>query len=784
MTREEALQEINETQEYYVNELIEKILDTNNDYLKKINFTSPTGTGKTNMMSLLCNKMNDYYFIITTLSKGQLNIQIANNMKNLVKQNNFVVYGLCDYTSNTKRTAEDILNLLPSEKKIIWLRDEGHINTNKWQEVLKDKCFKVINFSATNKENNGIKCNFTNTMMLRTVHQQEGTPEDALKKLLEIKKQHKKVKNYNPCAIARCLDGKTENLVIETCKKLNLKYINITEENFDMTELCKDDNEYDVIINKFKIVEGIDIRRAHVLYMSNEPSNAATTIQVIGRCRRNALLYRNDVDIFTNKRLLNNTRQCFVFYNVENMKINQDESGELCQAFCDIISCQELKPNSTIYVEEGKLTNGLSIIELEGQTGTYKVEIDETTGFNIIKPEGDFYKTEIISNNFEKLYIYKRRDMSNTKFNNKKMTYYLEYNIQDIISKLSIKTQRKIVDFDYGTGKLIEKIEDCEPYYDLDERKNRSRYKIIKPNIIEIPNDENNFFFKNHFCLKILCNKITVKDLNNTPHQIYHSYDKVINDYESAIVGTDLMKPLPHSDKWIESSAVTFKVDKFCKLNTFIENKYKNNLKEIKPKLFTGKNKFNFDKKCNSCLGYCVEYYSKYLVYGELYMKDYLDQALKESKIEYLNDFLIVRACMLKYKDNMINAFGKSVSKVIQTISIDKLIQNKYAEFVKTVVELGAKTAKFVKEQMNITAPLTSNDKLYDPNLSIKHIKGLADYINKDTIIDIKTTNLISRSHIKQVLAYHYLSTKRSDLDIKKVIVYDSVSGKNITINI
>ena len=31
--------------------------------------------------------------------------------------------------------------------------------------------------------------------------------------------------------------------------------------------------------------------------MDNQPKNNATTIQVIGRCRRNALLYRNDIDI-------------------------------------------------------------------------------------------------------------------------------------------------------------------------------------------------------------------------------------------------------------------------------------------------------------------------------------------------------------------------------------------------------------------------------------------------------------------------------------------------------
>lgn len=907
MNKKQAIQEINETQEYYVNELIKKLLNTSNDYLKTINFTSPTGTGKTNMMSLLCNKMSDYYFIITTLSKGQLNIQIAKNMKNLVKQNNFIVYGLCDYTSNTKRTAEDIINLLPSNKKIIWLRDEGHINTNKWQEILKNRCFKVINFSATNKENNGIKCNFTNTMMLRTVHQQEGTPEDALNKLLEVKKCHKNIKNYNPCAIMRCLDKNIEERIIEDCKKLQLKYINITEENFNMTELCKDDNEYDVIINKFKIVEGIDIRRAHVLYMTNEPSNIATTIQLIGRCRRNALLYRNDVDIFEDEQLLTDTRQCYVFYNIQNMNVETDESGELCQAFCDHISCQELKPDSIIDVKNGQLANGLYIIELENETGTYRVEIDPETGFNVIKPEGVFYKKEILDKTLRDDHIYVRR------FSIINDTAFMDiYSCSEILKKLHIKTTRLVNKFNYGTG-LYETTEiNCDPYYDLNEKGdkivvveiedqeqfkiqlltelakyNKIEYKLSRSglsyrceyhkeidNILHLKNiiqkyvqstiketddikdkyvikktNHNNLIEyimhsmylakvryiktlpKNTDIKKDMSYEKAINDLiTNEKLEItitapilksifqdvknftafchnpfnkerifdssyidasdiyklnqYYTYDKQVNDRQSAIIGTDIMHYIKKLGIWRECSSVTSKLSIYSKLNIFIEKQYADKLAEIKNKLFTKRNTFNFDKKCNSCLGYCVEYYSKYLVYGKLYMKPFLIAALNESKMTELNNMLIVRACMLKYKDNMIKTFGSSMSKMIPTISVTSLIQDKYIEFVNTVVELGTKTASFVKEQMNITEPLTLSDKIYDPDLSVKHITALADYINKDTIIDIKTTNSISRAHIKQVLAYHYLSTKRSDLDIKRVIVYDSVSGKSITINI
>lgn len=71
-----------------------------------------------------------------------------------------------------------------------------------------------------------------------------------------------------------------------------------------------------------------------------------------------------------------------------------------------------------------------------------------------------------------------------------------------------------------------------------------------------------------------------------------------------------------------------------------------------------------------------------------------------------------------------------------------------------------------------------------DPNLSIRHITGLADYITEDTILDVKVRNTIGDKEIRQVLAYHYLSTKRSDLHIKRVIIYDATSGKSVVVNI
>ena len=392
---EKELKIINSTQNEYEDLLVKKIM-CDNYVIKKINFSSPTGTGKTKMMADVINKMNDdYFFVITTLSKGQLNRQIKVEIERFTNKNNLLVFGLNDYTKNTIMQADDIMSEIPHDKKIIWFRDEGHINTNRWMEILEEISFKIVNVSATNNinSNDDIKCNFNHTMMLRTVVQSEGEPWNALDKLLEVKEQHKSVNKYNPCAIFRVLDDNILKITIRECDKRKLKYINITDENYDMSDLCRDDNEYDVIINKFKIVEGIDIRRAHVLYMTNEPKNPSTTIQVIGRCRRNALLYRDDIDILApeNEELLNNTRICYCFYNVKGMNIDTDENGDLVPIFCNIISVQELKTGAHVFLKNGVLPNGLVIYEANGETGEFDVLKDSTTGFNELSPNTNIY---------------------------------------------------------------------------------------------------------------------------------------------------------------------------------------------------------------------------------------------------------------------------------------------------------------------------------------------------------------------------------------------------------
>lgn len=964
MTKKEAFKEINETQRFYVGKLVERINEGDADCLKTINFTSPTGTGKTNMMALLCDSIPEAHFIITTLSRGQLNKQVERNMEKLCKTGNFTVYGLCDYKSNSKMTAKDILSLLPEGKDVIWLRDEGHINTNKWQGLLEARCRKIVNFSATNKTSEGIRCNFTNTMMLRTVEQAAGTPEDAIKKLIEVKKAHRSVKGYNPCAIMRCLDDSLAEEIERLCDRKKLKWINITGKDCDMEALCRDDCEYDVIINKFKITEGIDIRRAHVLYMTNEPANAATTIQAIGRCRRNALLYRDDVDILAkgNEALLDSTRRCYVYYNIKGMKTDTDENGELCAAFCDRVSCQELKADSEISVKDGQMANGLRVIELDGETGTYRVEEDPATGFNVIKPEGKFYadETKELTNNNSIEFEFNNADIANIGMETTRLS-------KEFIKGHFGKVERK--KFDYSTGEYTVVGTDYVPFRKESlqfrpteaeakaiaaafEKKRAAAVAGIKAAMealsaapaesfvkgraasipgIRIPGAEIDInpgsverygatgdplefvHDSGHFCLprlpegwsqewslqegefklfgktkaeatkkaedmirgmiaalgesllkeergerafssdNLTCHvygveeifgfrrvrrslfgtdlPINLQDADATAKAVLsasgeyavivdvfrdevwktpvngwvdralkkirvHDYQlddlyfpavRKWNDRESAIVGTDLMRTLrDDSGKafWVEDRSVASKSAKWCKLTRFIHSRYAKQFEEAKGQLFSGKSDFPFDKKANSCLGYCVEYYSKYLVYGERYLGDWIEEAMKESKADKPNDMLVVRACMLKYRDLMARAFGKNAAKLIPTVSPQQLIRDNYAEFVRTVVELGRKTAEFVRAKMGIAGPLGPGDRLHDPDLSVKHIAALADYIDGDTIIDVKATGRITEAHVRQVLSYAYLSTKRSDLSIKRAIVYDAVSGRSVEVSV
>ena len=979
MTKREALEEINLLQSEYVLSLKELIIHNNNAFsmMKEIDFTSPTGTGKTIMLAKLINSLPDYFFVVTTLSKGQLAKQIRMKLDSLVNQDNYVVFGSSEYTKNTIMQEDDILALIPKGKRIIWARDEGHIATNRWQTILRERSTNIINFSATNKTNNGIQCNFLHTMMLRTVRQISGSIEDALDKLLEVKASHLNVLKYNPCALFRVIDDSQLDTIFRGCEIRKLKYINITDEDFDITSLCLDDNEYDVIINKFKITEGIDLRRCHVIYVDNKPSNESTVVQLIGRARRNALFWRNDIDILedTNISLLEQTRICYVFFNDSSATVNQNEEGELAISLCDTISVESLRKGTKISVNNGCLPNGLKVIELANKTGNFEILFDEKYHANYVKNES-FYQECIYEYNplildvssegynIQKIYFFKDvihafdrgKFITNFEKDDAKYTFYF------LRLFFAQKFKKQEIDFDYWEDKLhckkkdrligrtvpweqfiqlegiarvlqtreisrfIEESSEMEKqkaleysridktalyhtkkqlftkdyfgnyltianefykyinkveYYDI------SIFTRIEQAIYSLPNVELisfNFFkvsphpftnylksmgietleqiilklkdgkwqtwfnLKRDYWIKLIkyvynydeidnydIQKVSLLELDKKfklklakniieqytngriekkvgrpsflplafcnpeqkivsfpkarSHLIYRNdflylfvpYKKIINDYEISILGPDNMRY--SNGKYIEDQPITSKISKFCKFNSFISKKYSDILKESQNKYFHEEQKFNFKKKFDSCLGYCVEYFAKIKLFGEERFQVFINEAIKESSQETVDDIVLVRAAMLIYKHEMARCFGQTAGALVPSIAIDKLMDPEGKSFVETVVELGTRTFTFVLDKL-YGGGIDDQKEFYDPNLSVNHITGLCDFLTQDTILELKCTSCIVEKHLKQVLSYHYLSTKRLDLKIHRLIIYDAPTNMYLEVNI
>jgi hypothetical protein len=785
-TKEQEIALINKTQDEYIDELVRKIKPKNETYnmMKEFNFTSPTGTGKTNMMAKLINRFPDIFFIITSPSKGSLSKLIATSLSKLCKYDNYIVYGTMSYTKVSILQDDDILGLLPDNKPVIWLRDEGHITTTRWTPLLEERCQKIINFSATNKEDAGVVCNFTHTMMLRTVHQQEGSIEDAIARLKNVKKLHKDVSGYNPCAIFRVVNNSTVKLIENICKKKRLKAISIVDnDDFKMEELCDDNNKYDVIINKQKIVEGIDIRRAHVVWLENQPNNIATIIQFIGRCRRNALLWRDDINILdkSNEKLLDDTRKCYVYYN-KSVRVDQDETGELTMAFCPYISVQKLKVGHTIYVNRGQMKNGLYVIELEGKTGYFEIKKDEYTGFNIVENK-EFYKT--LYQTTKNVVLHKQIDFYKNLLESIRLHFNNNMLLSDIytLNKDGLITHTQVSPITDKNGNLIKHIETVDKDYFVNNHKENVLKMILseecvhqykKVDFIDIGDD----CFIDISNMSNHCSETWLRHKTKAKKE----FKEIYNDRLLSIIGVDEYRALKVKDNviWIPENGLYKKLSRDTKLNAYISTVFEKQIIDASMHCFSGKNNFNFDKKRNSCLGYCVEYYAKYLLFGIDYLNPYIsNKDLLSCLTTEQKTAKIVRACMDKYKQLMKDTYGENVTGLITTISEQKLLEKENEEFSQTVVQLGIRAYNFIKDKINVNEAFNIS-----PMLNTKHIKGLVDVMSKDTIIDIKCTNHIDTVMIKQVFAYYLLSLYKHDVDIKRLIIYDAVSDKSIEIDV
>ena len=750
MDKKEQIKLINDIQNSYVEQLekiIKRKVETKDEFYE-INFGSKTGTGKSIMITKLLNNCSDLFFMITTLSRGGLNQQLKRTLEEKSIHSNFVCYGSCDLTANTRKDAEDIWNEIleknSNNKPIIWLRDEGHIKTNVFSAAFKKKVSVIVNISATNINQNDIDCNFTDTIMLR--HPKLYTMahfDDAINKLLEVKEQHKKVKNYNPCMVVRCLDEKISKDLRKSAEAKGLKCIDLNDDDFKTLDIYDDDSEYDVIINKMKIIEGVDIRRCHVIYIQNNIGKDSTNIQLVGRSRRNALLWRDDIDIFSkeNEELLKQTLISYIYYN-NDKGLSQDSNGEFLSVCCNIISVESLRPNSVISVQNGYLTNGYQVYELIGQTGDFEIDTDAETGFNYVKNLSEIYEEVFDEYNFRPT-----MDFSNNQ------AYVEGTNL--VLNKDDFMVEK----FNFVTGEKV-KIFDGKHYHGSVDT------KIINK-ILPIEEKE--------FDTGIIKGRYT----------LYNNFKFVESNRLFTELSGDTFNYNSHNAIYNYTYSVTTKLAQDSKLRRYIQGKYRKELESAKT--FTGKNTFNFDKKCNSCLGYLVEYYSKYLLLGEEFLIPYLDIAINEVKdLDSEFDFtksteetktrVCIRACYLKYVEIMSDCYGEIVKQLIPQVKTIDLIKEKYDEWIKTIIRLSKNTREFVSKNMNY------DGKTY-PILSCAGVKGIADFISEDTILDLKTTSNISKQYIMQVLSYYELSKTRSDLHINKVIVYDCVTNKFVKID-
>lgn len=408
----EKIKKINNIQKYYAKKLAQKILNGSFKIFKEIDFTSETGTGKTYMMAYFMQYMpDDYFFVITSLSKAQLHKQIENKLDEIltIKTKKYAVFGNCDINDAIfLKKRKKISSQIPKNKKIIWIRDEGHIENICWKTYLYDevKVLYTINFSATNFGNIGLATD-TNKFefMLRRDIKMCGKIEEALNKLLEIKKIHQNVKNYNPCALFRIFNNTMRRNVKKNCKNFNLNYVDLNDrksnKDIKIVDLCKNNNIYDVIITKNKITEGIDLQRCHVIYFGNYPE-LNTELQTIGRSKRNALFWKEDFDFFDpkNSQIAEETKKCYIFFNL-NAKNKKKRRERL---YCDLMSIEKFQKNIDIEVKNGICKNikralirpeiKIRIIELEKKSGKYHISYDQKYNANIVNNE-EFYKPKI-----------------------------------------------------------------------------------------------------------------------------------------------------------------------------------------------------------------------------------------------------------------------------------------------------------------------------------------------------------------------------------------------------
>lgn len=325
---------------------------------KSITVKAPTGSGKTHIMANLMNKMiaddENIIFVVSILSKGKLARQSYNKFDDLALNKytklrpyyissgnentknteyslyiddtcNIFVLPTSQYTENSRVYKERVLqnfldNCKRQGKKIILVRDECHIATNKLNNIL-DYFYQTINFSATPKddaydvvitEDEAVSVN-----LIKDVEYIESDAElqedlnNALNKFKEIRQTYHN-SGINPAFIIQISNkNKAEeeiNIItkIVESKSLNWVYFSDIDKtigyktNSNLQKMknknqwynyVKENNSFiDVVIFKMVITEGFDMPRACMLYQVRDSKSKQLDEQVIGRVRRNPCL--------------------------------------------------------------------------------------------------------------------------------------------------------------------------------------------------------------------------------------------------------------------------------------------------------------------------------------------------------------------------------------------------------------------------------------------------------------------------------------------------------------
>ena len=269
--------EISSLQEGAVNQLLSTVKRTKK---KEYTFKAPTGSGKTYMMAMFCDKYlsenKDAVFFITSLSKANLAQQNFEkfeeykasgnfrNLKNILISSNFsgeetpyirddenvyfLPHDLFKEKSILKKTGvlEGLLKKFTkndffstSKKEVIWIRDECHIATSTIDKDLLKYFSFTVNFSATPKIKKGqvpdvliTDLEAVQTKLIKEIILQDKNEslEDAIKKYEEIQKNYINQLRKNPCLIIQISNKDKGNEEFTKIKEMLKKH--------DMLQWC------------------------------------------------------------------------------------------------------------------------------------------------------------------------------------------------------------------------------------------------------------------------------------------------------------------------------------------------------------------------------------------------------------------------------------------------------------------------------------------------------------------------------------------------------------------